>query len=71
MNKDIRVTDIGAFLDLTSASTSRNLAILSKYNHLRKLDLIQAEENPERRIEKFVTLTPKGKRVAKRIMEML
>ena len=66
--KKINVSDVGWYLGLTSASASRNLAVLSKYNHLRKLDLIMAVENPERRIEKFVTLTPKGKALAKRLL---
>ena len=66
--KNINVRDVGDYLSLTSASASRNLAVLSKYNHLRKLDLIMAVENPQRRIEKFVTLTPKGKALAKRLL---
>jgi len=66
-NSPVTVKEIGEKLGLTSASASRNVAILSKWNRhqVKGHDLVEAYENPARRVEKFVRLTPKGKRVIK------
>lgn len=61
----LTVREVGEKLGITSASASRNISVLSKWSrHDRKgHDLVEAYENPKRRVEKFVKLTPKGKRV--------
>lgn len=67
----VTVKEVGEFLGITSASASRNIAALSKYSRHKRAghDLITTYENPERRIEKFIELTPKGKRVIETIQE--
>lgn len=76
-NQDIQqpvtVRDVGEHLGITSASASRNIAALSKWHRHGKPGhgLVEAYENPARRIEKFIQLTPKGKRVAETIEEIL
>jgi DNA-binding MarR family transcriptional regulator len=69
----VTVKDVGDYLGLSSASASRNVSALSKVSRHRTSghDLIMAYENPERRIEKFIKLTPKGKRVIDSIEELL
>ena len=59
--EDLRVMDVGAEMDTTSASASRNMAWLVKH------DLIELYENPEKRIEKFIKLTKQGKYLAKKL----
>tara|TARA_E500000081_G_scaffold133238_1_gene144720 strand:- start:353 stop:667 length:315 start_codon:yes stop_codon:yes gene_type:complete len=59
--EDLRVMDVGIEMDTTSASASRNMAWLVKHN------LIELYENPEKRIEKFITLTKQGKQLAKKL----
>lgn len=63
------VKEVGEYLGITSASASRNVAVLGKWSRHNKAghDLVVSYENPERRIEKFIELTPQGKRVAKSI----
>ena len=60
----ITVKEIGEKLGLSSASASRNIAVLSKWNrHDQKgHDLVEAYENPQRRVEKFVKLTRQGEK---------
>jgi DNA-binding MarR family transcriptional regulator len=67
----VTVKEVGDFLGITSASASRNVAALSKFSRHNKAghDLITTYENPERRIEKFIELTAKGKRVISTIEE--
>lgn len=69
----VTVRDVGERLGITSASASRNVAALSKWHRHGKMghDLVEAYENPERRIEKFIRLTPKGKRVLQTIEELI
>jgi DNA-binding MarR family transcriptional regulator len=57
----MRVMDIGYLMATSSASASRNLRALVDH------DLIELYENPDRRIEKFVELTAKGKALTRRI----
>jgi DNA-binding MarR family transcriptional regulator len=61
MGKTMRVMDIGALMDTTSASASRNLRYLVDHN------LISLYENPDRRIEKFIEVTKTGRALARRI----
>jgi len=60
-SETLRVMDVGEFMDTSSASASRNLRVLVDH------DLIKLYENPDRRIEKFVELTAKGKALTRRI----
>ncbi len=59
--EDVRVMDVGAEMDTTSASASRNMAWLVKH------DLIELYENPHKRIEKYIKLTKQGKHLAKKL----
>jgi len=62
INQDtLRVMDVGELMETSSASASRNLRVLVDH------DLIELYENPDRRIEKFVELTVKGKALTRRI----
>lgn len=58
---DMRVMDVGEAMDTSSASASRNVRFLVDN------DLVTLHENPDRRTEKFVVLTQKGKRLVKRL----
>ena len=67
-NSKTTIGDVGDYLNLSSASASRNVSVLSrqsksKWGH----ELIQVEPNPERRNEKFLSLAPKGKALIKRL----
>ena len=57
----LRVSDVGELMETSSASASRNLRALVDH------DLIELHENPDRRIEKFVELTKRGRALARRI----
>ena len=61
------VKEVGEYLGLTSASASRNIAVLSKWSRHNRAghDLVEAVENPAFRSQKLIKLTPKGKRVLK------
>ena len=59
--ESIRVMDVGYEMGTTSASASRNMAWLVKH------DLIELYENPDKRIEKFIALTKRGKLLAKKL----
>ena len=60
----ITVKEIGEKLGLSSASASRNIAVLSKWNRhdVQGHNLVEAYENPQRRVEKFVKLTRQGEK---------
>jgi len=57
----LRVMDVGASMDTTSASSSRNMAWLVKHN------LIELYENPNKRNEKFIKLTRRGIRLVTKL----
>lgn len=61
------IKEVGEYLGLTSASASRNIAVLSKWSRHGKPghDLVEAIENPEYRSQKLIRLTSKGRRVIK------
>jgi DNA-binding MarR family transcriptional regulator len=63
------VLDVGTYLDLTSASATRNVQALSKVHRYGKdgHNLVFTEENPKKRTEKFIYLTDKGKSLTKRL----
>tara|TARA_R110002153_G_scaffold3400_1_gene16542 strand:+ start:2659 stop:3042 length:384 start_codon:yes stop_codon:yes gene_type:complete len=62
-NDPLSVYQVGDKLGCTSASASRNVAALSNWSRHNRAGygLVEANENPERRNEKIITLTPKGK----------
>lgn len=66
------VKEVGEHLGLTSASASRNIAVLSKWSRHNKPghDLVEAIENPEFRSQKLIRLTAKGKRVIKTLEDL-
>ena len=59
----LTVYEVGDHLNCTSASASRNVAALSAWSRHKKegYGLVEANENPIKRNEKIITLTPKGK----------
>lgn len=61
MGKDMRVMDIGGLMDTSSASASRNMRWLVDH------ELVALYENPDRRIEKFIEVTKKGRALVRRI----
>ena len=70
---EVTVKDIGFKLGLSSASASRNIAVLSDWNRHDKpgAGLVEAKENPKRRVEKFVTLTRKGEIFIKELNDIV
>jgi len=62
-----RVHDIGEALGLTSASMSRNLAIL--FDPHKGGRLLEYYENPERRTEKFIYLSKAGEKFAEHLLK--
>ena len=54
---------------ISSASCSRNVAVLSKWNRHDILghDLVVNWENPKKRVEKFIKLTLKGEMFMKEL----
>jgi len=69
----VTVKEVGELLGVTSASASRNVAALTKFSRHRKAghDLVYTHENPEFRVEKFISLTEKGKALVTRIENIL
>ena len=59
----LSVYEVGDHLNCTSASASRNVAALSNWSRHKKAGygLVEARENPIKRNEKIITLTPKGR----------
>ena len=53
--------DIGGLMDTSSASASRNMRGLVDH------ELAALYENPDRRIEKFIEVTKKGRALVRRI----
>lgn len=69
----ITMPELGEKLDMPQGSVSRNVASLSKFQGLNKPgdDLVVADELPEDRRVKTVTLTRKGERVVAKLAEIL
>ena len=66
----VTMKDLADRCGISQASTSRNIAALSKWHRLGKAghDLVEAVEDPAERRRKIVNLTPKGKRVRDAIL---
>lgn len=66
LNPGVTMKDLADRCGISQASTSRNIAALSKWHRLGKAghDLVEAVEDPAERRRKIVNLTAKGKRVA-------
>ena len=64
---ETRVLDVGEFLDVTSASATRNVQALSRMARHEKPghDLVVLNENPLKRTEKLIKLTEKGRHFLK------
>lgn len=69
----ITMKQLGEQEGVSQASVSRNIAALSKWHRLHRpgLDLVEAMEDPLERRRKIVKLTPKGRRVAESISDLL
>lgn len=69
----ITMKDIGERVGISQASTSRNIAALSKVHRLNRPghDLVVATEDPVERRRKVVYLTDKGKRVAESLRVLM
>lgn len=68
----ITMKDLRERLELSNASASRNIAALSKWHRLGRpgLDLLEQKENPADRRYKIITLSAKGRALARRITEI-
>ena len=64
---ETRVLDVGEFLDVKSASATRNVQALSRIARHGKPghDLVVSIENPLKRTEKLIKLTEKGRHFLK------
>ena len=63
------VKEVGNYLEVTSASASRNIAALCEVSRHRRPghNLLATYENPEYRVEKLIKLTDKGKNFVKKL----
>ena len=73
LNEGKTQADLRLALDLPSATSSRNLAALSKVHRLGKPghNLIEWVESPEDRRAKLLFLTPKGKALVGKLLGLL
>ncbi|WP_119679551.1 MarR family winged helix-turn-helix transcriptional regulator [Indioceanicola profundi] len=72
-NEGMSIRDLSERLGIAQSSASRNVAALSKWHSFGKEghDLVQAEEDPRERRRKIVTLTPKGRTLARHLAELI
>jgi DNA-binding MarR family transcriptional regulator len=72
-NEGLSIRDLSERLGIAQSSASRNVAALSKWHSFGKEghDLVQSEEDPRERRRKIVTLTPKGRDLARRLVALL
>lgn len=63
------IQDVGIYLDLTSASATRNVQALGEWHRYKRPGhgLVVTVENPQRRNEKFIKLSDKGQRFINKI----
>jgi DNA-binding MarR family transcriptional regulator len=73
MQPGITIKELMTLEDISQSSASRNVAALSDWNRAHKPGhgLIKAVEDPYERRRKIVDLTPKGKRVAATMNDLL
>lgn len=68
----IYIKDVADAVGIPSASASRNVTLLTKGTLRQKgLGLVEATEDPMFRTRKFLSLTPKGRKLAERIKERM
>lgn len=67
--EDIQMRDLQAAMDTSSASVSRNVAVLTIQHRLGKpgLNLVERYEDPRDRRNTRVRLTPKGRALRERL----
>lgn len=71
-NLTTTIGDVGDYLNLSSASASRNVGVLSRHAKSNwGHELVTVKPNPERRNEKFLRLAPKGKALLKRLEDYI
>jgi DNA-binding MarR family transcriptional regulator len=69
----IAMRELEKLTGLPSSSISRNVAAMTKTHRRGRLglDILISKESPEDRRSKLVFMTPKGRRIAKRLVEIL
>lgn len=69
----IAMRELEKLTGLPSSSISRNVAAMTKVHRRGRLglDILVSKESPEDRRSKLVFMTPKGHRIAKRLVEIL
>lgn len=72
-NEGLSIRDLSERLGIAQSSASRNVAALSKWHSFGKEghDLVQAEEDPRERRRKIVTLTPRGRALARQLATLI
>lgn len=72
-NEGLSIRDLSERLGIAQSSASRNVAALSKWHSFGKEghDLVQSEEDPRERRRKIVTLTPKGRSLARQLASLI
>lgn len=72
-HEEIYQSDLTELLDIHQASVSRHVALLSGWNRHREegLGLIDYRQDPSDRRKQIIFLTDKGKRLKRRIEELL
>lgn len=72
-NEGMSIRDLSERLGIAQSSASRNVAALSKWHSFGKAghDLVQAEEDPRERRRKIITLTDKGRTLARDLSALL
>ena len=70
---EIYQTELADILEISQASVSRNVALLSRWNRYRESgpDLLENYEDQFERRRKLVRLTVKGKALAKQIIDII
>ena len=70
---DMPMKDLSDALHISQSSVSRNVSALSKWlrTHDAGPDLVEAYEDPFERRRKIVRLTPRGKKLAGRVEEIM
>lgn len=69
----LTMKELGSRMGISQSSTSRTVAALSAWHRLDKpgMNLVFTTEDPAERRRKVIDLTSKGKKVAKRLFEIM